>query len=913
MKILEYNILIHIESMDSSQYLRAKQRGIQVYKSNWQPRDASEVTTRNFQRSQANNATIHHGPLPECCTGNTIRVPLPNPGRGFSTDYSASTVFQRKAGCAQCHDEVFGKPGGVVVKDCCQEPEIEIVINPAIYGAYVTNARFLQHSAVDSQGNTWLFIWSADTTLPIQVYNRYGVLVETIQSNPTYFTGAIVFISADGVSNIWANRFLITGNANLLTDQSAPVFDSQGNFITQLQVIAFNPIPTYFQIFDRNSQSYFQYSAAAGDYSRETFLLKISPTGVWSGSSDPNTWIGRVISSALSFDGNSIFIVKLDNNDNIIIQVVTINTTGSAITVRSYDKSGTAFGTAIPIQSGPSSIRHSIIVKFASNGGSTGSWNAYVYNTTAQIAFTNYLNNLQITSTNKIVFAFHYAGTGNEVRGSDNTIIGAALPFSTIGSGPTPLHTCIAVFGSDGTAANSFRVTIQPATGAKQVIPIAVLVDSSNSIYCVGTAQQGNNTEVIRPYNASDTAVSGVEFTGNLGNVFFVKFTSTGVPSWISSLRGQNSPFTQFGESDNAIVINQYINAYLDTQENLVSQIIYVSGTATYYNTTQTLIRTLATASAGSYEACIVKISPDGLTAYSARIGAVTGGTPANTFLFRMYFDAANNINVLGWYLDNPCGFFSSTDDTTPLVQVPIAASGTTNQFLAVYTPTLSSVQVARVVPTVANTAAFPYTLQQLNTNYIVIGQYNGPISIFNFGNYTTTPNETRGVQGDWDVYILNFSTISSLWAVTVAGAGLEYVGQTYNAYYFYQYSQLRIVNGMILMEIASYDAMPNVYDRSGTLVSSMMNNQTASPPYFGYQLAIPLDGYNIQPVTPTETVQPRAVSCYCADPGILQQPFPVDCSRVAPSYTGSANQVPILSNQQFGHKPKQQYPYPSG
>ncbi len=860
--------------------------------------------------AQANNATTHHGPLPECCTGNTLRVPLPNPGRGFSTDYSASTVFQRKAGCAQCHDENFGKPGGVVVKDCCQG----ITIDPAIYGAYVTNAEPLQHSSVDSQGNTWLFVWqNADP--PIQIYNRYGTLVETISPNTNgYAVGAIIFISADGVSNIWSNRFLISSSVNLSRDQSKPLFDSQGNFITQVQFSGFSPLlPTYFQIFDRNSQSYFQYSAAAGDYSYETILLKISPSGTWSGSSDSNTWVGRLISSANNTtDTNFTYIVKLDNNDNIIINSIVTNSTGSTITLRSYDKSGTQFGTSIPIITANPGIRHSILVKFASDGGSTGSWNAYVYNTTAQIAFSIYYDNLQITSTNQIVFAFQYVGIGNEVRGSDNTSIGAALPYSTFG--PAVIyHTCIAVFGTDGTAANSFRVTIQPVSGSKQVTPIAVLVDSSDSIYCVGTAQQFLTSDVIRPYNSSDVAVSGVDFTGGEGNMFFVKFSSTGVPTWISSLRGPASAnSTYFGATDNTFEQRQYLNAYLDTQQNLVAQVIYIRGAASYYDTTGTLVRALTAAPSGTYETCIIKISPDGLTDYSARIGAVTGGSSANTFLYRLSFDTENNINVLGWYSDNPCGFYSSTDDTTPLVQVPIAAAGTANQFLAVYTPTLSSVQVARIIPTTAGTSAIPYAVQQNGSNYILVGQNNGNISIFNFGNYTTTPDATRLFEGLWDVYVINFSTTaSSFWTVTIGGAGIDYVGQPYNTFWFYQYSQL-VVNNMIQFPFFA-SAMPNVYDRSGTLVSSLLNNQTASPVGFAVALTIPTNGYNLPPATPVETVQTTSSSCYCADPGITRQPFPVDCSRVAPSYTGSANQVPILSNQQFGHLPKQQYPYPSG
>ena len=907
---IETIVILLLEQMDSSQYLRSKLRNQQIYKSNWQPRDASEVTNRHNQMAQANNATTHHGPLPECCTGNVLRVPLPNPGRGFSSDYSASTVFQRKAGCAQCHDENFGQPGGVVVKDCCQG----ITIEPAIYGAYVTNVEFLSHSAVDSQGNTWIFVWSDNINLPIQVYNRYGVLVESLSPRLPYDFGAIIFISADGVSNIWVNQFTVSSASNLSRDNSTAIFDSQGNFICPLTIFG-SSVPTYFQIYDRNSQSYFTYSAAAGDFSYETLLLKISPTGVWSGSSDPNTWVGRLISSRLGIsDINFPYYVKLDNNDNIIINSVISNSSGSSITVRSYDKSGTAFGTAIPIVSGSNTVYHSILVKFASDGGSTGSWNAYIYNTTVGYGFSIYEDNLQITSNNKIVFAFQYTATGNELRGSDNTIIGAVLPFSS-SIGLPVYHTCIAVFGEDGTAANSFRVTIQPTTGAKQVTPIAVLVDSANSIYCVGTAQQGNNTEVIRPYNASDVAVVGVDFTGNYGNVFFVKFTSTGVPSWISSLRGQNTPFTIFGVADNTYERNQYINAYLDNQQNLVAQIIYISGTATYYNTTQTLVRTLAVPVSG-YESCLIKISPDGLTAYSARIGTVTGGSPASTYLFRLYFDSSNNINVLGFYQDNPCGFYSSTDDTTPLVQVQTGgAANTNNQFLAIYSPTFSSVQVARVCPTIANRQAIPFELVQRGTNYIVLGQYTGPAVVFNFGNYTTTPDKTLVFQGAIDTVLINFSSASSsnLWTVTISSTANDYLGLLNNNFYFFKSSFLRVLSdGTILFPIGC-SAMPNIYDRGGTLVSSILNNQTASPPSFAISLSIPANGYSVPPATPTETVQTRSVSCYCADPGITRQPFPVDCSRVAPSYTGSANQVPILSNQQFGHIPKQQYPYPSG
>ncbi len=915
--------------MDASRYLREKMRGQQVYKSNWQPRDASEVTLRNNAIAQANNSTTHRGPLPQCCSDNTIRVPLPNPGKGFSTSYSSQIVSQRIAGCVQCNDPVFGKPGGVITHECCDDVQpIQVEVQPAIYGAYITNARFMAHSSVDAQGNTWIIIQQLDLSLPMNIYNRYGVLVQSVSANLPYVVGAIVYISADGVSNIWVQRIVSSGFVLLSRDQGSSIFDSQGNFIVQLNIQG-SLSTTYLQIFDTQSVSYFQYSAAAGDFSPESFLLKISPTGVWNGSTDPNTWVGRILYNNLLVSTNNtnfIYILNIDNADNIILNAIVTNTTGSTQTVRTFDKTGTQFGTSIPIVSGTSDIRHSILVKFASNGGSTGSWNAYIYNTVAVSAYSIYSNNLRITSTNQIVFAFQYIGNGNEVRGSDNLIIGASLPYT-----PTifteAFYTCIAVFSPDGTAANSFRMIIRPVTGGKKVVPISICLDSSDSIFCFGVAQEYNLIETIQPLNALDSPSVGVQFVGNFGNVFFVKFTNTGVPIWTTSLKGQNGASNTIfgglystasfmpGGPDNAFLQNQYLNAYIDPQENVVAQIIYFNGTASYYNTSDTFVKSIASPSTVS-DTCILKVSSDGSIAYLARIGQVAAGTPASTFIFRLYFDSSNNINVLGWYLDNPCGFYSNTDDTTPLVQVPTAVSGSVNQFLAVYTPTLSSVQVARVVPTTINTRAIPYAMQQVNTEYIVLGQNNGPISIFNFGNYTTIPNETRAFQGVWDVYLINFSTDSSkFWTIILGSSLIDLLGSIDNGLIFYQYSQLRISEtGQIRFPINAYSTV-SIYDRTTASVTSILNNQTASPGPFTLAVTVPLDGYNIQPVAVTEAVQPQppSSSCYCADPGIYRQPFPVDCSIVQPSYTGALNQTPILANQQYGHLPKQQYPYPSG
>jgi hypothetical protein len=105
--------------MDASKLTQMRAQASNTYRSNWQPRDASEITMRNVQRSQKNNSTTHDGPVEGCCSDNK---PNPNravsPTKGFSTTYSAEIVFQKKAGCADCADPNFGKAGGVQLLTC---------------------------------------------------------------------------------------------------------------------------------------------------------------------------------------------------------------------------------------------------------------------------------------------------------------------------------------------------------------------------------------------------------------------------------------------------------------------------------------------------------------------------------------------------------------------------------------------------------------------------------------------------------------------------------------------------------------------------------------------------------------------------------------------------------------------------
>jgi hypothetical protein len=106
--------------MDASKLTQMRMQAANTYRSNWQGRDASEVTTRKYQMAQSANKSTHRGPEADCCTGgvpNTSKRSS-SPTNGFSTNFSQSIVSEKTAGCAQCNDPNFGSSGGVVLQNC---------------------------------------------------------------------------------------------------------------------------------------------------------------------------------------------------------------------------------------------------------------------------------------------------------------------------------------------------------------------------------------------------------------------------------------------------------------------------------------------------------------------------------------------------------------------------------------------------------------------------------------------------------------------------------------------------------------------------------------------------------------------------------------------------------------------------
>ena len=116
--------------MLASERLKMKMNAANTYKSNWQGRDASEVTLRNNDKGNKNRASNHQGPLPETCTTCPSLDYIPSPGDGYSKTWTTERI-NPKAGCADCADPNFGAPSGVTLKTCAEVSTIlAIPANP---------------------------------------------------------------------------------------------------------------------------------------------------------------------------------------------------------------------------------------------------------------------------------------------------------------------------------------------------------------------------------------------------------------------------------------------------------------------------------------------------------------------------------------------------------------------------------------------------------------------------------------------------------------------------------------------------------------------------------------------------------------------------------------------------------------
>jgi hypothetical protein len=114
--------------MNYAEYLRGLTKASNSYKSNWQGRDASEVTLRNSTLANNNNQTTHKGPGDSCIPcENKITSSTNIPGNGYNTDYSMDIITNRNAGGMAANDPVWGTAGGVTLRTAAEVSTLSYV------------------------------------------------------------------------------------------------------------------------------------------------------------------------------------------------------------------------------------------------------------------------------------------------------------------------------------------------------------------------------------------------------------------------------------------------------------------------------------------------------------------------------------------------------------------------------------------------------------------------------------------------------------------------------------------------------------------------------------------------------------------------------------------------------------------
>jgi hypothetical protein len=748
------------------------------------------------------------------------------------------------------------------------DPQNTAATLDTVYGSYATNLIALNNPITDAQGNQWSFAAGLTAGVPINLYNRFGTLVQTIPGGlVTSTTNIIIYVSADGYSNLWMARLqgLTRSTASLVFAPTSPLslkslVDSQGNLI----MIQTGNGSTSVSLFDKTN-TIVRTITLPFSTTNVMVVIKLSPTGVWSGStSDPNTWMAfAATSSSSTLVSPRAVNYLLDSNNNIIISGICTNTT-TTNTLTILDKTGSIVGTiTIPLLTGTSNYVV-FFIKYRSDGASTGvtgdnSWRAYV--DTKFSSFIPYLDNLKINKYNQIISAFSYKSSPTIIYGSDNLQIGEALPFtSTMGTASSFTDSCIVRFCSSGQAASSWRaVQFSSTLGlSKLETPRSIHITSTDDIIYTSFSEALSTN--INYFACGSTNNSFLSTTLNLNNVCMMKYTNQGKLEWLTTLRGSNDTnnFTFFSINNlnynaNTGVVNSapsvpFLFTTLDLQDNLVLYGTYFRRGFNFVNRLNTIIGSTPTSPnniGDTVQTFVAKLNTvngtEGQIATQGYALNTYGASGAGTIQPQLLkIDNSNHIVIIGNHNSTTVSYFVNSNNTNGYIRpqgyVSTGFGGFTTNGLAItrYDPFLSTVSSMVFLNAYRGSNAAQFLEIDSQNNYIVTGRFQSTIRQFNWFTSTNTVSSmisaistgrngvfiakaTNTTSNSWLIHIGNnpgFLTDTALNIATVPGlipslVGYSAVNKSTNRIYVTGYTSTGITylynkNNSTVMELGN-------------------------------------------------------------------------------------------------------------
>ncbi len=692
------------------------------------------------------------------------------------------------------------------------QPSTESCQYARVSGCFITNASVtIPFGGIDTESDQVVILTPRVAGVPVTLYNRFGKVVQTFSAAETTANVNIVaYISADGCSNLWMAR-IVSSVANGVVFFSNYyiniLFDSNGNAIIPLNI--FENVTFY----DKTGATIASLTSPGSASNFYAYILKISPSGIWAGTNDPNTWVTRcIMSGSIPSTNHRTYIqgVYLDSNNNIIISGVATNISGVTQTITAQDQNLSTIGTTISI-TGTGTTQYCFFIKFASNGLATNSWRAYV---TSQISAQTYATNTTVNKYGQVIAAVRYRDATPQVIGSDNNIIGGTLPFtSSLGVGSS--DTVLIRFCSTGVASSSWRAPIYASSIAQSKIdsPYSVVIDSNDNIYYTGFSEGGfiGASGIPLAVCSSNDTISISTVSLGLNNVFVTKYNNSGQPLWVTLLRGTNTltvgtttNFTIPTNSTNNATTPQYLQTYLDNQNNFTLIGVYSRASFDVLNRNQETVfttpipgNTLVSSFGATY---VVKYVNDASNAYTSILNIVSTPNVNNSNVPVGYVRTSNDDLILFQQTMTtnsvslnkiPIGIYgyngSSTINANPDLSTFTTNLGTAGyQYIVKFTSSLSTIAMAQIHQSNAGTnvstifgggtnQAGGYISLTSTNDVVVSGIYQNSIRVFDFGSDTSSfflrSTSISNCQGLYVAKLTGTSSNSWVGQTTIAGS----------------------------------------------------------------------------------------------------------------------------------------------
>lgn len=334
-----------------------------------------------------------------------------------------------------------------------------------------------------------------------------------------------------------------------------------------------------------------------------------------------------------------------------------------------------------------------------------------------------------------------------------------AIPFKTLANvGVNDIF--LVKYNSSGLVQWATRVG-----GTSSDSPSDLFIDNSLNVYLVGSYQNSP----LSIFNENETTFGTLQSFGGTGDIFLVKYNSSGLAQWATRLGGTGS------ESTRGIVMDNSSNVYIS--------ITFASPTFTICNQDGTTFRSLTRGGTTNTDALVVKYNTDGFAQWVAHTTGIGSENPLTITI-----DESSNVYQSGEFggtitLLNQNG---STFGT-------LTGSGFTDMFVIKYNSEGSVQWATRLGGT--NDESGMIVRTDALSNVYVVGRYaSGTVTIFNQDGTTfgTLSNSPAGIS---DIFLIKYNSAGAVqWATRIGGTSNDspvsmVIDNLFNTYILGQYA----------------------------------------------------------------------------------------------------------------------------